>query len=602
VYREGSVQDYGLDILHRNGHVTPVLYNASVYRNEAGEVVGVVAAARDITERKEIERRIRANNELLRLFSRSISRKEYLDAVVNLIHAWSGCCCIGIRILDELSGMPYESFIGFSQEFWELESWLSGEKNQCICTRVVKGMPDPQEMPATTSYGSFYSNNTMKFFEALSEGEKERYRGTCFRQGFTSLAVIPVRYRGEKFGAIHLADKEEGMVPLKIVEFIELISPLIGEALYRFAIEEELRRNYEALERNEKSLAEAQRIASLGNWQWDLRTNELHWSDEVYRIFGLDPHQFEKTYVAFLNYVHPDDREYVKEAINEALKGRSQYGIEHRILLQDDTVKIVHEQGEVSFNGGEPVRMVGTIQDITDRKHAEEELRSSRERLRSLSAHLHTVREQERTSIAREIHDELGQILTALKMDISWLGTKYKDDELIFEKTKSMIKLIDSSIRTVKRISSDLRPVVLDDLGLLAAIEWQAEEFQKRTGIECEVHFEPEDIILDRAVSTTVFRIFQEAMTNVIRHAEATKVKVRVEEKDGQIVLGVEDNGKGITEEQKNDPQSFGLIGIRERVHFFGGEARIRGDRGEGTTLTITIPLEKERETGVPDL
>jgi len=552
----------------------------------------------EIAERKEAEKRITANNELLRLFSRSLSRKEYLDAVVDLVHTWSGCRCTGIRILDEDARIPYESYTGFSWEFWESENWLSTETDQCVCIRVIKEMPDPQEASVMTPYGSFYSNNTMKFVEGLTKEKKARYRGACVRNRVTSVAVIPVRYQGRILGAIHLADEKEGMVSLKIVEFVELISPLIGEALYRFSIEDQLRRNYEALQRSEKRLSEAQRIANIGHWDWDIRTNELYWSDEIYHIFGLDPQLFGTTYVAFLNYIHPDDREDVKKALREALQGRKPYSIEHRIVLQNGTAKIVHEQGEVTFNdSGEPIRMVGTVQDITERKLVEERLRSSREQLRNLSAHLDTVREQERTSIAREIHDELGQSLTALKMDISWLRNKYREYEPLSEKTKAMIKLIDSTIRTVKRISSELRPVVLDDLGLIAAIEWQAEEFQKRTGIVCEVNFTPDDIILDRGISTAIFRILQEALTNVIRHAEATKVRVSLEEKDSEILLSVEDNGKGVTEKQITDPKSFGLIGMRERVHFFSGKVRITGARNKGTSLVISIPIEKEADS-----
>jgi PAS domain S-box-containing protein len=592
VFREGLVQDYPLEIRHKDEHVTPVLYNASVYRNETGEVIGIFAAARDITEIKEADSRIATSNEILRLFSQSLSRKEYLDSVVKLVQNWSGCRCVGIRVLDEHARIPYESYAGFSDEFWEIENWLSTEKDECICIRIIKQRPDPHESSLITPHGSFYSNNAAAFIAGLSSAEKMRDRGLCVRAGFLSLSVIPVRYREKTLGAIHIADEREGMVPLKIVAFVESVSALIGEALHRFSIEDQLRRNYEALQRNEKSLAEAQRIASLGNWEWDLETNELHWSDEVYRIFGLDPHQFEKTYVAFLTYVHPDDREPVRKAINDALYERKPYNIEHRIVLEDGTLKVVHEQGEVTFTDGKPVHMVGTVQDITERKIQEEKLRNSREQLRNLSAHLHTVREQERTSIAREIHDELGQVLTALKMDISWLGNKYRDHEPLAEKTGSMIQLVDSTIQTVKRISSELRPVVLDDLGLVAAIEWQAQEFQKRTGIECVVRFNPDDIILDRVISTTIFRIFQEALTNVIRHAEATRVLVSLEERDGEVLLSVKDNGKGITEEQISDRESFGLIGIRERVHFLGGEVVIAGEPDNGTSMVITIPTE----------
>jgi len=589
-FSEGSVKDYPLEIRHRDGHVTPVLYNASVYRDGAGKVVGVFAAARDITAIREAENRIATSNEVLRLFSRSLSRKEYLDSVVKLVQKWCTCRCVGIRVLDEHSKAPYESYTGFSDQFWELENWLSTEKDECICIRIIKERPDPHESPVITPHGSFYSNNALAFVEGLTKEQKRRYRGTCLRNGFASVAVVPVRHREAMLGALHIADERKGKVPLKIVEFVESISPLIGEALYRFSIEDELRRNYEALQRSEKSLAEAQRSASMGNWDWDLETNELHWSDEVYRIFGLDPQQFEKTYVAFLNYIHPDDRESVKKAINDALYDRQPYSLEHRIVLDDGTLKVVHEQGEVTYANEEPVRMVGTVQDITERKIQEEKLRNSREQLRSLSAHLHSVREQERKSIAREIHDELGQALTALKMDISWLKKKYSEQGAIAEKTESMLNLITSTIRTVKRISSELRPVVLDDLGLVAAIEWQAEEFQKRTGIECAVHFHPNDILLDRALSIAIFRIFQEALTNVMRHAEATRVNVSLEDRDGQITLRVEDNGKGITEEAISKPRSFGLIGIRERVLFFGGDVRINGESLKGTSVTITIP------------
>lgn len=548
----------------------------------------------EIAEHKKAEDRITTHNTLLQLFSHSFSRKEYLDKVQELIRKWSGCRCAGLRILDKSGNIPYESYTGFSHEFWESENCLSVKKDQCACVRVVLEKPDPQDLPVMTPGGSFYSNNTLELVSGLTEIEKTRFRGTCVRNGFLSVAVIPIRYSIKVLGAIHLADEREGMVPLKTVEFIEMITPLIGEAIYRFSIEEELRQHYEALQRSETSLSEAQRIAHLGNWEWDMETNELCWSEEIYRIFGLIPEESCTTYVAFLNYVHPDDREFVKNAINEAIYERKPYNIEHRILLADGTVRIVHEQGEVKFaKTGEPVRMVGTVQDITERKRAEDELTYSREQLRNLSMYLQSAREEERTYIAREIHDELGQVLTALKMDLSWLANKNENHETLFRKTKSMVKLVDSTIQTVKRISSELRPGVLDHLGLSAAIEWQAEEIHKRTGIIFDMSIHPEDIILDRHHSTTIFRIFQEALTNVVRHAKATKVKVSLEEKDKEIVLGVIDNGKGITKKQISDPRSFGLIGIQERVYFLGGNISISGVRNKGTSITISIPLEK---------
>jgi signal transduction histidine kinase len=193
------------------------------------------------------------------------------------------------------------------------------------------------------------------------------------------------------------------------------------------------------------------------------------------------------------------------------------------------------------------------------------------------------------------MHDELGQALTAMKMDLSWLDSRLpKDQRSLLEKTKSMSKLADATLQTIKKISTQLRPELLDDLGLPAAIEWQAEEFQTRTGIKCAITVDPEDIILDKDRSTAIFRIFQETLTNVARHAKATKVKVSLKKKAGKIELKVRDNGKGITEEQASNPKSFGLIGIKERAYYLNGKVVINGLQDKGTTLTIGIPLPKK--------
>jgi signal transduction histidine kinase len=237
-----------------------------------------------------------------------------------------------------------------------------------------------------------------------------------------------------------------------------------------------------------------------------------------------------------------------------------------------------------------------------ERARADEELRNSYRQLRDLSRYLQTAREEERTRIAREIHDELGQGLTALKMDLSWLKKRLlPKPEGLHDKAASMEGLIDATIQTVQRLSGELRPGILDDLGLSAAIQWQTEEFQKRTGIPCEVRLGHEDISLDRDRSTAIFRIFQEALTNVARHAGATEVTGSLEEREGSVVLKVQDNGRGIKSEEIASPTSFGLIGIRERVHFLGGAVEIVAVDNKGTTITVTVPLaatEKANDQG----
>ncbi len=229
-----------------------------------------------------------------------------------------------------------------------------------------------------------------------------------------------------------------------------------------------------------------------------------------------------------------------------------------------------------------------------DRKRVEDELRSSREQLRNLSGYLQSVREEERSHIAREIHDELGQTITALKLDLLGLKDELsKKQKSLARKADLMVGLTDRSLQTVHKICGELRPKFLDDLGLAAALEWQAEEFSKRTGIECTVEVEPQEMAVDADLSITLFRIFQEALTNVARHAGATNVQVSLRRIDSKIAFEVSDNGKGITRGQISHPKSFGLVGMKERIRLHGGELKIKGKRGIGTDLKVTVPLEE---------
>jgi len=214
--------------------------------------------------------------------------------------------------------------------------------------------------------------------------------------------------------------------------------------------------------------------------------------------------------------------------------------------------------------------------------------------LRNLALYLQNVIEKERTMVAREIHDELGQVLTALKMDVSWLGDKIKDRKLV-EKSLRIMEDIDQAIIAVQRISTELRPGILDHLGLFSAVEWQIEEFRKRTGINCELIIENEDIRIDPDSSTVVFRILQEALTNIIRHAEAKKVIVRLDRVNERLNLEVIDNGIGMDINKESMLSTYGLTGIRERVRALNGKTSIESTPGKGTTIQISIP-DKQRE------
>lgn len=237
-------------------------------------------------------------------------------------------------------------------------------------------------------------------------------------------------------------------------------------------------------------------------------------------------------------------------------------------------------------------RALRETRERADRKHAVDQLRQSHEQLRALSVYLQHVREEERMRISRAVHDELGQALTGLKLDLSWLsGRLPKRLDLLKDKTKEMSTHIDETIKTVRRISTELRPGILDHLGLVAAIEWQANEFQTRTGIQCTVDNSLHRTILDEELNTVFFRIFQETLTNIIRHAEATRVEVRLEEDDKRLLLEVRDNGRGITSEEIFNLKSIGLLGMRERAALLGGEITIQGQPQRGTKVRVSIPL-----------
>ncbi|NUM81548.1 response regulator [bacterium] len=225
-----------------------------------------------------------------------------------------------------------------------------------------------------------------------------------------------------------------------------------------------------------------------------------------------------------------------------------------------------------------------------DKREAEEQLLRHSEQLRKLHAYLQTAIEKERTAIAREIHDQLGQALTGLKMDLSWIE-RHSPDHTLTEKLQSMSGLIDDTITLVRRISSDLRPAVLDNLGLAAAIEWQTDEFRKRSGMACEVELPKDDIPLDLNKSTAVFRIFQETLTNIVRHSGATRVRISLKADGSRLTLTVADNGRGISQEALQSPSALGLAGMRERAVIAGGKLDIAGS-GAGATVTLTLPME----------
>lgn len=315
------------------------------------------------------------------------------------------------------------------------------------------------------------------------------------------------------------------------------------------------------------------------------------------RLYGYESPQhmiMAVTDIARQIYVDPTRRE---ECIRLTQEQGEVSGFESKIYRKDgSTIWISESMRTLRDSSGAILGYEGAVENITERKEAEEQVQASLDLLRTLSKRLEIIREEERARIARELHDQLGVGLTCLKMDLARLVTIMgeavgsRERRNAEAKIRSMMEDVDATIATVQQLVTELRPSILDDLGLVAAIEWQAQDFQCRSRIVCRCIASEEDMKIDSERATVVFRICQEALTNIARHAQATIVTIRLEHKAGSILLEVHDNGQGIPEEKIADPHSLGLVGMRERAGLFGGRIDITGRPKEGSTVLLCLP------------
>ncbi len=286
---------------------------------------------------------------------------------------------------------------------------------------------------------------------------------------------------------------------------------------------------------------------------------------------------------------------HIRSTIDEALKIMQirQFNVFDSILIDKNKRQISVEISVRLFDFNGHAVIVSIARDITRRNIIQRKRENYSKQLRDLATRLQDIREEERAVIAREIHDDLGQNLTVLKIQLALLCDRNQE---LHDRSQPIFTLIDQIVDRVQKISSKLRPDLLDELGLIPAIEWQSKDFQQCTGISCECRVPPEEIILDRVKATAVFRILQEALINVARHAHASRVSIDFYAEQDFLLLEVTDNGVGITKAQISDFRSLGLLGMRERAMTFGGELTIRGVTGKGTNLKLKIPRNHKQE------
>lgn len=303
--------------------------------------------------------------------------------------------------------------------------------------------------------------------------------------------------------------------------------------------------------------------------------------------------------------IHREDRSRVVEKWLACMAIGQPYEAEMRLRRADGEYRwFLVRTAPVRDNRGNVIKWYGVSTDIEDLKRAEARIKATSEQLRALSARLQSVKEEEEIRIAREIHDEMGSALTSLRWELERIDNSiataedWTQRQALRGRIKETTRLTDVAINTMRRIAAELRPSILDDLGLAEAIEWQAQQFQDRTGIICRCDCSVDDFAFDAEESTAIFRILQEALTNVMRHAMATAVEVVMREDNGEFVLTISDNGKGITENEKSGTLSLGILGMRERAHLIRAKLEINGVEGKGTVvaLRLTLPMPAGRE------
>jgi two-component system, NarL family, sensor histidine kinase UhpB len=312
----------------------------------------------------------------------------------------------------------------------------------------------------------------------------------------------------------------------------------------------------------------------------------------IHELTGYPPTDFLSNRVrSFYSLIHTDDRTRVVKSIKEALRARLFFNLEFRIVSANGEIKWIWGRGTGVFEEDSIVALEGFVSDITDKKNIEEELKSSLAQLHELAQHVDRVREDERLAIARELHDDLGQALTAVKIDLASIKKNVTDmaTVLIINRTSA---LVSDTIKTVQRLTSQLRPQIIDDLGLETAIEWYTKEYEERNKIKIYLDINP-GIALSPDTSLVLFRIMQEALTNIARYSKATVARIELGKRAGEVIFSISDNGIGISDEQIHSKRSFGIIGMRERAASLGGTLTIFREEKSSTVVKLVFPLNK---------
>lgn len=426
-----------------------------------------------------------------------------------------------------------------------------------------------------------------------SDTDNESIIGTPGRKlEVKSFLCMPIKFEGKVVGSLNVASYKKGAFDDEELNLLGIVTQQIEVAISNAKQAELLRESKE-------------RYLTLVEHTYDITCEVsvdgyfLYVSPNHKEVLGYDPGELLGKRV--FEHVHPEDRQTVICEFTKAIKTFSSGNAVFRYKNKNGKWLWLKSTGKPFRTSTGDIRAIIASRDITKQVLYEEEMKNTQLQLRALAARLQSVREEERTRIAREIHDELGQMLTGLNMSLHWLSRNLRSDDkdnkipasTAVKEIEIMSNIVDTAILKVQDISSELRPVILDDFGIVPAIKSQMKEFNSRSGIKCEFTTLQGDMLLDSERSTALFRIFQEIMTNVARHSKATRVDIDLHKESDHVILEIRDNGNGIRESDIYSSKSLGLLGIKERASNLGGSVIISGKKGEGTTVSVQIPLDQ---------
>ena len=351
-------------------------------------------------------------------------------------------------------------------------------------------------------------------------------------------------------------------------------------------------RLHDQLTRSEGNLAQAQRIARMASWSWDMRTGKAVWSDHIHEILEIDPTESGMTVRRLLEFVHTDDKTKVTAAFNPTLAGAAPHAVEFRVIANSGRERFIQSLGDtVHAADGTGTSVIGILQDITERKAIEAELASSRDELRELTNHLQHLQEDERRRIAREIHDEFGAVFTAANLSLYRLASLLQSaPAATLELVKSTKDMLANAGKALDDIVNGLHPQMLSHLGLVATVQWYIDEFQRRTGIRCVRSLPSEALPIADDHALTLFRCLQESLTNIAKHAAASRVQIDFDVTNTHVHLTVTDDGRGVKPDNLVAADVFGIRGLQERVAQHGGTMRLQAVQPRGTRVSVTLP------------